>query len=102
MKKFNNNVFITIILVITLAFVFSLSTHSQQVVRRGKTFVAQIDSSRVRQEPIRTDYKYQKGDSIWSVYLSQKGKAFIVRYSKRTGRSYRQYLPQITEQLNRN
>ena len=99
MRKFFNPVFMAIIIAITLAFVFSLSTHSQNVVRKGNTFV-NVDSTHARQEAKKTDYSYQKGDSIWPVYLSSKGKAFIVRYSKRTGKAYRQYLPQITEQLN--
>lgn len=98
MRKFRNPMFIAIILAITLAFVFSLSSHSQNVVKRGNVFV-NVDST-ARQEAKKTDYSYQKGDSIWPVYLSSKGKAFIVRYSKRTKKAYRQYLPQITEQLN--
>ena len=86
-------------LAITLAFAFSVSTWGQTVTRKGNTFV-DTTPIRERQEPIKTDYTYQKGDSIWPVYLSQKGKAFIVRYSKRTGRAYRQYLPNVTEQIN--
>lgn len=84
-------------LAITLAFIFSMSSWSQNVIKRGKTFV---DTTYVsRQEAQKTEYTYQKGDSVWSVYISSKGKAFIIRYSKRTGRAYRQYLPQITKEL---
>ena len=86
-------------LALTLAFIFSMSSWSQNVVRNGKTFVDQ-SPTKERQEPIKTEYSYQKGDSIWTVYLSTKGKAFIIRYSKRTGRQYRQYLPNITEKIN--
>lgn len=85
-------------LALTLAFIFSVSSWSQNVVRNGKTFVDQ-SPTRERQEPVKTEYTYQKGDSVWNVYLSQKGKAFIIRYSKRKGRSYRQYLPQITKEI---
>lgn len=76
---------------------FSISSWSQNVIKRGKTFVD--TTTVVRQEAQKTDYTYQKGDSVWTVYLSQKGKAFIIRHSKRTGRAYRQYLPEITKAL---
>lgn len=99
MRKFRNPTFIAILLVITLAFVFSLSSHSQNVVKRGNVFV-NVDSASARQEAKKTDYSYQKNDSVWPIYLSSKGKAFIVRYSKRTKKAYRQYLPAVTEQLN--
>ena len=85
-------------LALTLAFIFSVSSWSQNVIKRGKTFVD--TTTVVRQEAQKTEYTYQKGDSLWSVYLSSKGKAFIIRYSKRTGRPYRQYLPNITEKIN--
>jgi len=85
-------------LALTLAFIFSVSSWSQNVVRNGKTFV-DTTPTREHQEPQKTDYVYQKQDSTWTIYLSAKGKAFIIRYSKRTGRPYRQYLPQITKEL---
>lgn len=85
-------------LALTLAFIFSAAAWSQNVVRNGKTFV-DTTPTRERQEPQKTDYVYQKQDSTWTIYLSAKGKAFIIRYSKRTGRAYRQYLPQISKQI---
>lgn len=85
-------------LALTLAFIFSATAWSQNVVRNGKTFV-DTAPTRERQEPQKTEYSYQKGDSVWTVYISSKGKAFIIRYSKRTGRQYRQYLPQITKEI---
>lgn len=85
-------------LALTLAFIFSVSSWSQNVIKRGKTFVD--TTTVVRQEAQKTEYTYQKGDSVWSVYISSKGKVFIIRYSKRTGRAYRQYLPNITQKIN--
>lgn len=85
-------------LALMLAFIFSVSSWSQNVVKNGKTFV-DTTPTRERQEPQKTDYVYQKQDSTWTIYLSSKGKAFIIRYSKRTGRAYRQYLPQISKQI---
>ena len=86
-------------LALTLAFIFSATTWSQNVTQVGKTFV-DTTPTRERQEATKTEYTYQRGDSVWNVYLSQKGKAFIIRYSKRTGRPYKQYLPNITQKLN--
>jgi len=100
MKKFSHPVVVAYMVAITLAFLLALTGSAQNVIRNGMTFIERVDSTRVRQEPQMTPYKYQRNDSIWSIYLSSKGKAFIIRHSKRTGKAYRQYLPKVTEQLN--
>lgn len=100
MKKFSHPVMVAYMVAITFAFLLALTGHAQNVIRNGKTFIERVDSTHVRQEPQMTPYKYQRGDSVWNIYISSKGKAFIVRHSKRTGRAYRQYLPKVTEQLN--
>ena len=94
MKKF----LYAVMLAITLAFTISITTWGQTITRKGNTFVDN-SPTREHQEPQKTNYTYQKGDSVWNVYLSSKGKAFIVRYSKRTGKAYKQYLPQISKAI---
>lgn len=34
------------------------------------------------------------------IYLSSTGKAFIKKVSKKTGKEYKQYLPEIGKQIN--
>jgi hypothetical protein len=97
-----NNFFKVIIAAITLAFVFALSTHSQNVVLKGTTFIQQKDSSS-RGVATATQYTYKaKNDSVYIVYVSSRGKAFIIRTSKRTGKKYRQYLPEVTALISKN
>lgn len=103
MKKFSHPVVVTYMVAITLAFLLALTGHAQSaprnVIRNGKTFIERVDSTHVRQEPQMTPYKYQKGDSVWDIYVSSNGRAFIIRHSKRTGKAYRQYLPIVTSYL---
>ena len=86
------------LLVITLAFAFSV-VHGQSVVRHGNMFIS-TDTTVVRGGATKTQYLYVQGENIDTVYLSSKGKAFVWKTSKRTGKRYRKYLPAVTEQLN--
>lgn len=84
----------------TLTFVFAISAHSQNVVLKGNVF-EQVQSNKTKKEPTKTSYEYKVGDSIYAVYLSSSGKAFILKRSKKTGKQYRQYLPKVTEKLSK-
>jgi len=103
MKKFINPVYITYIVLLTLAFVFSLSTWGQTIKRNGNTFIElPSDSSKVtkKSEAKKTDMIYIDSKGIsYPIYLSSTGKAFIKKKSKRTGKEYRKYLPEVTKQL---
>lgn len=70
----------------------------QNVVRHGNVFV-QVDSSKSVKEPTKTEYVYVIDSVSYPIYLSSTGKAFIKRTSKRTGKEYRQYLPEVTKQI---
>lgn len=101
MKQFKHPLYIAIIIAMTLCFIFQITSSSQEIKRVGNTFIEQCDSSKKqRKEPTKTKYTYidKKGVS-YPVYLSSTGKAFIVRVSKKTGKQYRQYLPNVTKQL---
>lgn len=89
--------FVVIMMAITLAFVFSLRAHSQNVVQQGNVFVQQqsVGDSTV------TGYYYQDAKGVkHPVFLSCKGKAYCWMTSK-NGKLYKKYLPKITEILNR-
>jgi hypothetical protein len=49
----------------------------------------------------KTQYVYtdSKGNT-YPVYLSASGKAFIKKTSKKTGKEYKQYVPEIGKQIN--
>ena len=105
MKQFRNPVYLTYIVLITLAFVFSIGTFAQnKVERKGNTFIEISDSSSMKRgEAKKTNMTYiDKNGKSYVIYISSKGKAFIKKVSKKTGKEYRQYLPKVTEQLNGN
>lgn len=71
------------------------------VTLRGTQFSVESNSKRAAAFDSITVYTYRDtNDSVYAVHLSKNLKAFIIRYSERTGRAYRKYLPKVTEQLN--
>ena len=69
----------------------------------GKTFTDNVSNSKARQsdEETKTEYTYKtkKGESF-PILLSKTGKAFVWRESQKTGKRYRQYLPEIGRKIN--
>ena len=87
------------LIAITLVFVASMAM-SQTVILKGKQFSVEGQSKRGQTFDSLTVYTYRdSNDSVYTVHLSRNLKAFIVRYSERTGKPYRKYLPKITQQL---
>lgn len=74
--------------------------HAQkEVVRNGNNFI-EISKKAEKQEVVKTQYTYTASDgNVYPIYLSSTHKAFIIRKSSRTGKEYRQYLPEVTKQL---
>lgn len=88
------------LIAITLVFVASMAM-SQTVILKGKQFSVEGNSQRREAFDSITTYTYRdSNDSVYVVHLSKNLKAFIIRYSKRTGKAYRKYLPAVTETLN--
>lgn len=86
------------ICVLILGMLFSIKNEirAQNVVRQGKVFVQSSTSG----DSTKTDYEYQARDGKkYTIYLSQNGKAFIVKWSEKKQKWYRQYLPKITQML---
>lgn len=79
---------------------FSVSSFSQKVERQGNTFT-QVSTAK-ESKATKTQYIYKTKDGqSYPIYLSAKGKAFIIKVSKKTGKEYKQYLPEVTEQLSK-
>lgn len=88
-----------ILLVALIAGLFcAYSTQAQNVVRKGATF-EQISN---KNEATKTQYTYKDRNGVsYPIYISSKGKCFIIKKSKKSGKQYRQYLPEITRQLSK-
>ena len=87
-------------IVLLLGCCVSNARAQKNVTLKGKTFIVQKDSSENQGTP--TGYEYRASDgTVYPVYLSKNGKAFIWRISKKKGKKYRQSLPKITEMLNK-
>lgn len=77
----------------------SLSTKAQNVIRKGNTFVDTRVPSQ-KGEAKKTGYTYTDPKGVVdTIYISKSGKAFVWKTSKKTGKKYRKYLPEITKQL---
>jgi hypothetical protein len=89
------------IIVLVLGFLaISNGLKAQNIIRKGNTFIEQVDSTSRGGNATKTDMIYtdKKGVSD-TIYLSKNGSAFIWKVSKKTGRVYRKYLPEVTKQL---
>lgn len=87
------------IIVLMLGFIaISNGMKAQSTLKQiGKTFVESTDSM---SNVTKTDYVYQdKKGNVDTIYLSKNGSAFIWKVSKKTGKPYRRYLPEVTKQL---
>lgn len=99
MKKFE---YIISALIMALMLLISLKMTAQDVKREGNTFTQVAKSGRrASGQETKTAYTYvdSKGTS-YPVYLSSTGKAFIKKVNKKTGKEYKQYVPEIGRQIN--
>lgn len=83
-----------------MLFSLNMGIQAQSVQRHGDNFT-QISSVKQSGKETKTKYTYtdSKG-TVYPVYLSSTGKAFIKKVSKKTGKEYKQYLPEIGKQIN--
>lgn len=74
---------------------------AQNVVRKGHSFYQQSNSSKIEKDSaVFSGYHYFDTKGIrYPIYISSKGKCFIWRTSSRTGKPYKQYLPEVTKEL---
>lgn len=89
-----------LVLCITMMLTFSLVTNAQSVQRQGNTFT-QVNNKKSASKETKTKYTYKDSKGVeYPVYLSSTGKAFIRKTSKKTGKEYKQYVPEIGKQIN--
>ena len=77
---------------------------AQSVTRQGNTFVQDSSkSTKIKKDhPLLTKYYYLASDGTkYPIYMSANGKCFIIRTSAKTGKQYKQYLPEVTKQLSK-
>ena len=78
----------------------SLGIQAQSVTRQGNTFT-QVSNKKSANKETKTQYTYKDSKGVeYPVYLSSTGKAFIKKISKKTGKEYKQYVPEIGKQIN--
>lgn len=99
LQCYKSKFFMTLMIMLTLMFALSLSAHSQNVVREGRTFTAIQNDSTSGGKYEKTEYTYRDKTGEYPIYLSSRGSAFIFKVSKKTGKEYRKYLPEVTKQL---
>ena len=80
----------------------AMPIQAQNIKREGNTFT-QLSTTKEKGKETPTEYKYvdSKGE-VHTVYLSSTGKAFIWVTSKKTGKPYKKYLPEIGKIINPN
>lgn len=92
-----------IIIAAIMLFSLLLGVQAQSVVKSGNTFtqVSNNKGGKSGGKETKTQYTFKdsKGN-IYPVYLSASGKAFIKKVSKKTGKEYKQYMPEIGKQIN--
>ena len=118
MKKDENLSCIWGVIFCILAFLFLffaavLQGYGQSVTRQGNTFNQNPPKQHVedtttlkktfkitKDKPVLTKYTYKttRGET-YPIYMSTAGRCFIIRTSSRSGKQYRQYLPEVTKQL---
>lgn len=93
-------VIFTILAIGLLFFAAVLQGYSQNVTRQGNVFIQDSSKTKKKDVPTLTKYTYKASDgNIYPIYMSSTGKCFIIRVSSKTGKQYKQYLPEITKQL---
>ena len=91
-----------LILAAIMLFSLNVGVQAQSVQRQGNNFT-QVTNKGEKSGGKETKTQYTYTDSkgkIHPIYLSASGKAFIKKVSKKTGKEYKQYMPEIGKQIN--
>lgn len=81
---------------------WNVGVQAQSVERKGNNFT-QVSNKGGKSSGKETKTQYTYTDSkgnVYPVFLSSTGKAFIKKISKKTGKEYKQYLPDVGKQIN--
>ena len=89
-----------LVICITMMLSLGLGIQAQSVQRQGNTFT-QVTNKKSTAKETKTQYTYKDSKGVeYPVYLSSTGKAYIKKISKKTGKEYKQYVPEIGKQIN--
>ena len=89
------------IICIIMMLSISLTIQAQNVERKGNTFTQLSNRKAEEAKETKTEYIYIDSKGIqYPVYLSARGKAFIKKINRKTGKEYPKYLPEIGKQIN--
>lgn len=88
-----------IIICIIMMLALSVNAQAQSVNKQGNTFTQVSNKKSGKETKTIFTYKDSKGVE-YPIYLSASGKAFIKKVSKKSGKEYKQYLPEIGKQIN--
>lgn len=90
-----------IIIAAIMLFSLNVGVQAQSVQRQGNTFTQVSNSGKSSGKETKTQYTFKdsKGNS-YPVYLSASGKAFVKKVSQKTGKEYKQYVPEVGKQIN--
>ena len=79
---------------------WNVGVQAQSVQKQGNNFT-QVSNKKPSGKETKTQYTYTDSKGVvYPVWLSSTGKAFIKKVSKKTGKEYKQYLPEIGKQIN--
>ncbi|MCR5270578.1 MAG: hypothetical protein K6D91_06125 [Prevotella sp.] len=88
-----------LLMIIVLALMVGTICAQSGIKRQGNTFI-EVSNKQAKGEDIKTPYTYKAKDGkIYPIFRSKNGKYYIIRTSKKSGKEYKQYLPQVTEAL---
>lgn len=89
-----------LIICISMMLSMGLGIQAQSVQKQGNNFT-QVTNKKSAGKETKTQYTYTDSKGVkYPVYLSSAGKAFIYKVSKKTGKEYKQYLPDVGKQIN--
>ncbi len=90
-----------LLFILCLILLGGITVKAQEVVRNGNTFT-EVSKKKQKEAFKPTPYTYVASDGTkYPIYISEKGKYFILPTSKKTGKQYRRYLPEVTKQLSK-
>lgn len=90
-----------LLFVLCLILLGGITVKAQEVIRKGNTF-EQVSKKKSKEAYKLTQYTYIAADgNKYPIYISEKGKYFIFRKSAKTGKEYRQYLPNVNKELSK-
>lgn len=87
------------VILLTMVLLGVSPVYAQQVQQKGNNF-SQV-TTKERSKETKTQYTYTDSKGVtYPIYLSSTGKAFIKKKSKKTGKEYKQYLPEVGKKIN--